>query len=80
MMVFPKIESIKEKRISAGISQHQLNMRADLSWGSICRIENGSTKRVNMYRAKAIADVLHCPVEDIFTIPSRTGQTLASNT
>lgn len=67
MFVVPKVEKIKQKRESFGLSQHQLSLLSELSGCAISRIESGKTAHIHLLRAKAIAKALNCAVEDIFT-------------
>ena len=67
MFVIPNVPEIKRRREEIGLSQHQLSLQSDLSGCAISRIESGRTKRINHLRAREIAKVLDCKVEDIFT-------------
>lgn len=69
MFVQPKIEQIKAMRKALGWSQHQLSIKAGLSGCAVCRIESGKTAQIHSLRAKEIAKVLNCNVDDIFTKP-----------
>lgn len=66
MLVVPNIKEIKSRREKMGYSQHQLSIKAELNGCALCRIESGKTSRVQILRAKAIAEVLGCKLEDIF--------------
>lgn len=79
MFVTPKRESIIRRREGKGMTQHQLSCKAGLPGNAILRIEKGECARTNHLRAQAIADALGCQVEDIFDIPSRSGQKADSN-
>lgn len=67
MMLRPHPNKIRQLRMRQGLSQHKLSLKAGLSGCSICRIEKGDSLSVNHLRAKEIAAVLGCKVEDIFT-------------
>ncbi len=66
MLLKPKIEQIKGKRESLGLSKHQVALKAGLGGSSLSRIETGKSKQIHLLRAKAIAKVLDCKVTDIF--------------
>lgn len=80
MFVIPKVEALRQRRIAQGLDMKGLSTKAGLPGNAILRIEKGECARTNHLRAQSIADALGCQVEDIFTIPSRTGQAAASNT
>lgn len=79
MFVIPLGDRLKDRREEKGLTQHQLSCIAGLPGNAIFRIENQCVKKTSILRAKAIADALGCQVEDIFTIPSRSGQKAATN-
>ena len=79
MFVIPKVEALRQRRIAQGLDMKGLSIKAGLPGNAILRIEKGECARTNHLRAQSIADALGCQVEDIFIIPSRTGQTAASN-
>lgn len=66
MWLIPKVEEIKKRRLEAGLSKHQLSLMAGLGGSSICRIENEIVKKVHHLRAREIADILKCNVNEIF--------------
>lgn len=70
MMIFHDAEKLKALREAKGLSQHQLTIRAGLSWGSICRMERHSTKKINLLRAKEIARILGCGVWEFCERPA----------
>lgn len=67
MYLCPKIAEIRKRRLAANLSQHGLSLQAGLGGQAINRIERGETATVHPLRAREIAKVLHCGVEDIFT-------------
>lgn len=66
-MFVPKTEEIRKRRLKANLSRKELSYLAGIANNAIFRIETGRTKQTIPIRAKAIADALHCKVEDIFT-------------
>lgn len=66
MYLKPNIKKIRNLRINKGLSKHQLSLKAGLGNQALSRIERGETKKIHPLRAKAIAEVLDCAVEDIF--------------
>lgn len=66
MWLVPKVNEIKKRRLEIGLSKHQLSLKAGLGGSAICRIENEIVKKVHHLRAREIARVLKCEVEDIF--------------
>ncbi len=66
MFVKPKIKEIQKKRKKLGLSKHQVSLKAGLGGSSLSRIETGTTKHIHPLRARAIAEMLQCDVEDIF--------------
>lgn len=71
MYLIPISEKIRERRITANLSQHSLSLKAGLGGQAINRIERKETMGVHPLRAKAIADALECPLEEIFIQPDR---------
>ena len=67
MYLIPNIKKIRERRLAANLSQHGLSLKAGLGGQAINRIERGETSAVHPLRAREIARVLGCEVEDIFT-------------
>ena len=66
-MLVPKIEEIRKRRMEAGLSKWKLSLMAGLPQNALLRIERGETGYTHPIRARAIAEALHCGVEDIFT-------------
>lgn len=66
MFMTPKIDEIVKRRNDAGLSQHQLSLKAGIGGSSLSRIESGTTTAIHPLRAKAIAKTLGCKVTDIF--------------
>lgn len=69
MFVIPLGNRLKDLREEKGLTQHQLSCIAGLPGNAIFRIENQCVKKTSILRAKAIADALGCPVEDMFVTP-----------
>lgn len=65
MFLKSKSKIIKQKRMNLGLSQHKLSKLAGLGGSAVYRMEE-ETHLVHPLRAKAIADVLGCAIEDIF--------------
>ena len=61
---------IKELRERLGLNQKRLSEKAGLPANAIFRIEAGTYTRTQDLRARAIADALGCPLEEIFVKPS----------
>lgn len=80
MLWEPKREEIRFRRTMMGLSMSGLSKKAGLSVSSVLRIESEITKKVSDLRGREIAKALNCNPEDIFIIPGRHSQTLASNT
>lgn len=72
MLIIPRITEIKDRRERLGLSQHQVALQAGLSGNAIYRIESGESKKINHLRAREIAKVLGCKVEDICSLPERS--------
>lgn len=66
MMLLPKVEEIRKRRLEMNLSMVKLSKKANLSGASILRIENRLTEKVHPLRAREIAKALNCKVEDIF--------------
>ena len=60
MYLIPNIDEIKKKRKAKGLSEAGLGNQA------LSRIERQETKKIHPLRAKEIARVLECNVNDIF--------------
>lgn len=72
MQVTPKIAEIKSRREQLGLSRHQAALLAGLAGNSIYRIESGESKQISHLRAREIARVLNCQIEDICSTPERS--------
>ena len=72
-MFVPKVSEIKRRRIDAGYSCQWLSLLAGLPKNAILRIERDQASYTYPIRARAIAEALHCKVEDIFTITDGEG-------
>lgn len=72
MLIIPRSNEIKNRREALKLSQHQLSLKAGLGGNSIYRIETGESKKINHLRAREIARVLGCNVEDICSVPERS--------
>jgi len=71
MFLYPKTEKIIRLREFACLSRRALSQKAGLPDNALLRIENGKTKKINHLRAREIARVLGCEVEDICSLPER---------
>jgi len=69
LFVTAKVEALRRRRLEQGLDMKALATKASLPGNAILRIEKCKCARTNHLRAKAIADALNCPVEDIFEIP-----------
>ena len=67
-MIIPKVEEIRKRREDMGLTRCGLSRKAGLSTNALFRIETGQTGYVHPIRAKAIAEVLECKLEDVFTV------------
>jgi len=67
MYLIPKGEKIASLRKERKISAHQLSRLAGIGPYGITRMEKG-IHNVHPFRAKAVARVLKCKVEEIFII------------
>ena len=67
MYLITDVWELKKRRKAKGLSMKALSERAGLPANAILRIESGKTKRINHLRAREIAKVLNCEVDDIFT-------------
>lgn len=64
MMLKAKVAQLTERRRKRNLSQHQLSLRAKLPGNAVFRMEAG--RKVHPLRAKAVADVLRCTVDQVF--------------
>lgn len=71
MLIIPRSTEIRNRREALKLSQKQLSLKAGLAGNSIYRIEAGESKKINHLRAREIARVLGCNVEDICSVPER---------
>ncbi len=65
-MIIPKVEEIRKRRESMGLTRCGLSRKAGLSTNALFRIENGESGYVHPIRARAIAEALECQLEDVF--------------
>lgn len=72
MLVIPKIQEIKSRRERLGLSKRQLALLAGLPSNAIYRIENGENQQTSNLRAREIARVLCCNIEDICSVPEHS--------
>lgn len=72
MLVIPKIIEIKKRREHIGLSQHQVSLQAGLTDTALHYIESGKTQKISHLRAREIARVLGCNIEDICSLPERS--------
>ena len=64
-MFIPKVEEIKRRRLEAGLSRQKLSLLAGLPKNAVYRIELDQAGYTYPIRARALAEALHCEVEDI---------------
>ena len=62
------LNNLEEHRKSAGLTQQQLSVRAEVSRKSINAIENGIYVPSTVLALK-IANTLRCTVEELFALP-----------
>ncbi|WP_276949833.1 helix-turn-helix transcriptional regulator [Acetatifactor muris] len=67
-MIIPKKEEIRQRREAMGLTKCGLSRKAGLSTSALYRIESGESGYVHPIRARAIATVLGCELEEIFTV------------
>lgn len=67
-MYIAKREEIKRRRLASGLNKKELSLKAGLPANAIGRIEKGENEQTHPLRARAIAEALHCGVEDVFCI------------
>lgn len=67
MFLKPKGATIKNRRESLGYSRYALSMKAGLGGNAIKRMEEG-LHLVHPLRAKAIAEIFGCDIEEIFEL------------
>lgn len=66
-MFIPKVAEIKRRREEMGLNRQQLSVMAGLPKNAVYRIELDQAGYTYPIRARALAEALHCRVEDIFT-------------
>lgn len=69
MLLQVKAGELQRHRKEANMTPYRLAVEAGLPINAIYRLENGDTKTTNHLRAREIAKVLGCKVEDICTAP-----------
>lgn len=79
MNYIPKISALRDRREKCGMTRFALSKKIGMGGSALYRIEAGISPSVHGLTAKAIANALGCRVEDIFIIPSRTGQKAVTN-
>lgn len=79
MSYIPKISCLRARREKCGLTRFALSKKIGMGGSALYRIETGVSPSVHGLTAKAIADALDCQIEDIFIIPSRSGQKAATN-
>ena len=62
------LNNLEDIRKSAGLTQHELSIKAEVSRKSINAIENGVYVPSTVLALK-IAKTLNCKVEDLFQLP-----------
>ena len=66
-MVYPKVTTLRERRIKAGFSMRGLAMKAGVHYATVSNVER-TGHNVTPATAKALCDALHAPFDDLFTI------------
>lgn len=66
-MYVAKREEIKRRRLECGLNKKELSLKAGLPANAVGRIEKGENEQTHPLRARALAEALHCRVEDVFT-------------
>ena len=69
MLLKVNVTELQNRREEANMTPYRLAIAAGLPINSIYRLEDGSTKTTNHLRAREIARVLGCRVDDIFVKP-----------
>lgn len=72
MLLLVNVTEIINRRKYLGLSQHQVALQAGLTGNALHCIESGKSKKINHLRAREIARVLGCNVEDICSVPERS--------
>lgn len=66
-MYIAKREELMRRRLAINLNKKELSLKAGLPANAIGRIEKGENEQTHPLRARAIAEALHCRVEDIFS-------------
>ena len=66
-MYIAKREELMRRRLAINLNKKELFLKAGLPANAIGRIEKGENEQTHPLRARAIAEALHCRVEDIFS-------------
>ena len=69
MLLQVKAAELQRQRKKMNMTPYRLAVEAGLPINAIYRLENGDTKTTNHLRAREIAKVLGCSVEDICAAP-----------
>jgi DNA-binding XRE family transcriptional regulator len=67
MFLKPKGSEISKKRLEAGLTRYALSKKAGLGSYAIARMEE-NLHCVHQLRAKAVAEVLGCNINDLFEL------------
>lgn len=60
----PKV--LKMKRVEADLTQEELSKKAGVSRATICAIEAGASRKVNIETLRKLAKALNCKMSDFF--------------
>ena len=66
-MYIAKREELMRRRLAINLNKKEVSLKAGLPANAIGRIEKGENEQTHPLRARAIAEALHCRVEDIFS-------------
>lgn len=70
------MNSIRARREAAGLTQTELGERAELSQGTVSALECG-TIEIGLARARRLAAVLGCTIDELLSEPERATGTEA---
>lgn len=72
MLLQVKAAELRHQRKKVNMTPYRLAVKAGLPTNAIYRLESGTTKTTNHLRAKEIARVLGCKVEDFCAAPEQS--------
>ena len=77
MYLKPKGNEISRKRLEAGLTRYALSKKAGLGSYAIARMEE-CLHSVHYLRAKAVAEILGCSVDELFEFQNEQSNLVAS--